>query len=472
VATVTLVAAAPYLLSWAPLANAALSAASWRIHGRATVGQASLGWFSPPALTELEVQSSDGSPLVTAPSVVTERPLWQIVVNDHVGQVRLERPEIHLVLRKDGSNLEDVLGRRLKVEMPPDEAQPPDGQRGQAGDSSKLPRADIRRGVDVHVVDLRIAWRTPDSQQEWNVDGINLAFGLRPAWTTASGSPELIVEHGTVIDHCRISQGMCNDVLHLVAPVLNKVTTAKGEFTIELDDWRLPLDQPQTGKLAGRLSLHEVVIESGSFVRQLAEKLRVEPMVELARESVVTFELRGGCIHHRDLEFRLPPLRLRSSGSVGFDESLDMLVEVAVELPEGIMAALPSARELTQKTLRIPITGTLSKPRIDTSAMGDTDLARVIDKLQQFGVHLARKHKTAAGDDGQVQAGKQSDDVLTTQAANLIDDLAKKWTKRGQSDEDDAADGDHEPGDEMPPKESKTKKALDRVLEGVRKLKK
>jgi hypothetical protein len=459
-----LVAAAPYLLSWTPLANTALRAASLRIHGRATVGQASLDWFSPPSLGELAVESNDGSPIVTAPSVTTERPLWQIVAKDDLGEVRLERPELHLLVRKDGSNLEDLLGRRFKVEVIDDGPAAPN--RGQAAKSPKVPPPNIRRSVNVRVVDLRVAWRTPHSEQEWNVDGINLAFGLRPGWTTASGSPELVVERGTVIDHCRISQGMCNDVLHLVAPVLNKVTTAKGEFSIDLDDWRLPVDRPETGKLGGRLSLHEVAVGPGSFVRELAEKLHVDSEIELARESVVTFELRDGRIHHHNLEFRLPPMRLRSSGAVGFDDSLDMLLEVTVELPDGIIAAVPSARELSQKTLRIPITGTLSKPRIDTSAMGDSDLARMIEKIEQIGGPLVRKYKKAAGDQGEAASAKPAD-ALLEQAADLVD-MAKKFTKR-RPKEKDAAPNDEEPGDEMPPKESKVQRALDRVLEGARK---
>ncbi|HUY35995.1 MAG TPA: hypothetical protein VMV69_24870 [Pirellulales bacterium] len=463
-AVVLLVAAAPYLLSWTPLANLALSGASWRIQGRATVGAASLGWFSQPALTDLEVRTRDGQPLVRAPNVALDRPLWQIVTRRDVGQVRLDRPELHLLFRQNGSNLEDLLGRRLKPQEPTGEATAPREGR---------PPADIQRGVDVRLVDLRVAWRTPASRQEWNVEGINLAFGLRPAWATAGGSPELVVERGVVVDHCRISKGMCDDFLDLAAPILSKATDVEGAFSIDLDDGRVPLDRPETGQLAGRLSLHRVAVGAGSFVDQLAEKLHVPPVVELARESVVTFELLDGRVHHRDLEFSLPPLRVRTHGSVGFDESLDMLAEIRVVLPEGITSALPTARALTEKTLLIPIIGTLSKPRIDVSAMGDTDLARVVDTLQQFGVYLARrKHPPAAGAGGAAEAPEPSDALFPPQAVDLLEDLAQKWSKRREKNKTNQPAGEPEKPAADDTRDSAEKRTLERVLDRMRKLKK
>jgi len=463
-AVVLLVAASPYLFSWPPLANFALGAASWRIQGRATVGAASLGWFSPPALNDLEVVPRKGPPLLKAPTIVIDRPLWQIVTQGHVGQVRIERPELHLLVRKDGSNLEDLLGRRIK---------PSERPSGEATAPRERPPADIKRSVDVRIVDLRVAWRTPDSPREWDVAGINLAFGLRPASSTAGVSPELLVGRGVVIDHCRISPGMCNDVLQLAAPILSKVTHAEGDFSIDLDDGRVPLDRPETGKLAGQLSLHSVKVGPGSFVHQLAENLRVAPEVELARESVVTFELVDGRIQHRDLEFSLPPLRVRTRGSVGFDDSLDMLAEIRVVLPDGITSASSSARQLTERTLQIPIKGTLSKPRIDVSAIGDTDLAHVIDALQKFGLHVAQRNRAAAaGENGAGEAGNQPGSPLPTQAADLLEDLAKKWSQRRKekNQEDDAGTSGVPEADEK--LDDPVGRTLDRVLDRVRKLKK
>jgi len=470
-AVVLLVAASPYLFSWPPLTNLAFSAASSRLQGRATVGAVSLSWFSPPALTDFEVVPREGPPLLKTPIIDIDRPLWQIVTHGHIGQVRIERPELHLLIRKDGSNLEDLLGRRLKpATQPTGEVTTPHA--GKTTASRERRPVAIKRSIDVRVVDLHVAWRTPDSPQEWDVAGVNLAFGLRPASATTGGSPELVVERGVVIDHCRISPGMCNDVLHLAAPILSKVTHAEGDFSIDLDDWRVPLDRPETGKLAGRLSLHSVAVGPGSFVHELAEKLRVAPVVELARESVVTFELVEGRIQHRDLEFSLPPLRVRTHGSVGFDESLDMLAEIRVVLPEEITSALASARQLTEKTLQIPIKGTLSKPRIDVSAMGDTDLARVIDSLQKFGLHVAQRNRPpAAGEEGAGEADKPGS-PLPSQAVDILEDLAKKWSQRDKESKNDRdADLPEIPEAEEKPNDP-VGRTLDRLLDRVRKLKK
>ncbi len=255
---------------------------------------------------------------------------------------------------------------------------------------------------------------------------------------------------------------MCDDVLKFVAPILSKVTRAQGEISIDLDDWRIPLGRPEQGKLGGRLALHDVEVGPGSFVRSLAELLHVPPNIALARESTVHFELVEGRVHHRDLEFELPGAKVRTSGSVGFDRTLDLLAEVRLQLPKKLTDQSELARSLSEKTLRIPITGTLSKPKLEAGFVRDLGLANLFNKLEGFGLKLP------GGATGETPEGAGSADgsdgkLLTDEAAALLEDLLRKLPERRKARREAAeVRGDDESApqaDSPPPK----RRMLDRL---------
>jgi hypothetical protein len=396
--------------------------------------------------------------LLAVAQVDLDRELWRLAAHpSDWGEIRVERPSLHLVLTAEGSNLQDVLGVPL-------------GQRRPAPGSAAAPRRAprIARKLDLRIADASVVWKTPEAAREWSVDGVNLAIGLRPTWAATSGSPEVLIERGMVLDHCKLSPGMCNDVLKYVAPILSKVTRAKGEISIDLDDWRLPLGHPEQGELGGRLALHEVEVGPGSFVRALAEALHVPPDVALARESIVRFELVDGRIRHRDLEFDLPGAHVRTSGSVGFDRTLDLLAEVELRLPAKLLAESPLARSLAEKTLKIPIGGTLARPRLAAGFVRELGLTALFDKLKGLGVKLPGGK--AADDSAPDQDGGK---LISAETAELLEDLLGKWNER-RREKRAAADGDAPQSDQNPGVEGEAarKRPLDRLRDRLRRSKK
>lgn len=440
VAALLLGVAAPYLFSWGPCRRLVLSAIPSRIHGVISAERASLGWFSSPVLEEFAIRTESGEPLIAVESVELEQPLWRLVSHpSDLGRIKAERPQLHLLLREHGSNFEDVF--RIPIRL-----------RSAAGHAAKKQpvaehpvaearTARVRRKIDLRLVDAAVVWQTPGAKQEWTIDKINLSLGLRPEWTTESGWPEILIERGVVVDHCQLSPGMCDDVLKFVAPILSKVTRAQGEISIDLDDWRIPLGHPEQGELGGRLALHDVEVGPGSFVRSLAELLHVPPNIALARESTVRFELVEGRVRHRDLEFELPGAKVRTSGSVGFDRTLDLLAEVHLQLPKKLTDQSELARSLSEKPLRIPITGTLSQPKLEAGFVRDLGLANLFDKLEGFGLKLPGGAATASGDTAEAggAAGGSDGKLLTDEAAALLEDLLRKWPERRKARREEAA---------------------------------
>lgn len=462
--TLAIVALGPTLLSWGPVRRFVLAVAPSRVHGTISAGSASLSWFSPPKIDDLKIDSHAGEPLLSAARIELERPLWRLAwTPSDLGEVQVEQARLRLVLTADGkSNLEEVLGIPIKVKRTGGGGG--DAARANSATAPPRPAPNIRRKLDLRLKDAEVVWRTPEATQEWSVAGINLAVGLRPAWSTASGLPEILIERGKVLDHCQLSPGMCNDALKYVAPILSKVTRAEGEISIDLDDWRLPLGHPELGELGGRLSLHNVEVGPGPFVRKLAEALHVPPDVAMARESIVRFELVDGRIEHHDLEFDLPGVHVRTSGSVGFDRSLDLLAEVDLRLPEKLLAESQLARTLSEKTLKIPIVGTLAEPRLEAGFVRELGLAKLFDKLESLGAKLPGGKAAAEGSSADASDGQ----LLSTETVELLEDMLAKWSERRRNKRQEAAESRAEADADQSQAEGAKPKTAKRPLERLR----
>jgi hypothetical protein len=195
----------------------------------------------------------------------------------------------------------------------------------------------------------------------------------------------------------QIDSATCQTAMKFIAPVLADATDARGSFAIELDGYRIPLAEPARGEIGGRLIVHSLEVSPGPMVRELTPLLtRLEP-VRLKQESVVPFRMTGGRIYHQGIELQFSDLVVRTSGSVGLaDQSVALMAEMPI--PPRWVANTPVAASLGNQVLRLPITGTLSRPQLDRD-----ELAKASRQL------LGR----TARDVIQTEVGKQLNRLLT-----------------------------------------------------------
>jgi translocation and assembly module TamB len=192
---------------------------------------------------------------------------------------------------------------------------------------------------------------------------------------------EVFVQPGRVADGVRINPRMCAGFLQYIAPVLAGVATAEGRFSIELDRCRIPLDDPTQSELAGRMIIHSVQVGPGPLVQEMAVLLGRATPAQLTRESVIPFQLAGGRVYHRDLVLAFPDLTVRTSGSVGLDQTVDIMAEMPIP-PKWLGSNELVSSALRNQRIRVPIAGTLSRPQIDR---------KTLDRLsQQFLDNAAR----------------------------------------------------------------------------------
>lgn len=100
---------APTIVAKTPLLGLVVNADTFNVDGTLDIRSASLGWFSPIRLWDVEVRDPEGGLFVRVPKVVGERSLLKILLNrSDWGDMRFEEPTLRLVLDAEGSNAERV----------------------------------------------------------------------------------------------------------------------------------------------------------------------------------------------------------------------------------------------------------------------------------------------------------------------------------------------------------------------------
>jgi hypothetical protein len=190
---------------------------------------------------------------------------------------------------------------------------------------------------------------------------------LEPSARLDPGPLEVTLAKGRVIERARLTPAACASALGYALPVLADVAQADGELSLELQSGRVPLADPTRGDVAGWLTIHSAQVSAGPLVRELSVLLKGPPSLTLAKDNVVPFRMVNGRVHHTGLELHFPELTIRTSGSVGLDGSLALVAEMPV--PPKWLGSGKLAQAIGNQTIRLPIGGTLSKPKIDERAL-------------------------------------------------------------------------------------------------------
>jgi hypothetical protein len=190
----------------------------------------------------------------------------------------------------------------------------------------------------------------------------------------------LALPAGPVLEKVELTDQFCDDWLKFIAPLLSQATRCSGQFSLDLDESLLPLTDPGSGSLAGRLHIERGQVLPGPLldeINNLIGKIAVgapqellgldKPLVQFAQQTVA-FELHEGRIYHEAVESTARGIIVRTHGSVGLDQSLEMVATIT--LSEELAGRSRFLSRLQGRALEIPIAGTLRRPKLDARAMG------------------------------------------------------------------------------------------------------
>ncbi len=207
----------------------------------------------------------------------------------------------------------------------------------------------------------------------------------------------LVLQSERVIDKVRLSPELCAGWLKYAAPIMADATRVDGRFSVVIANGALPISDPSTGEIAGQFAVHEAQLTPGPFAAQVvtivdrikaltkSRSLKPADLLSLAEQSAsptngggnrawvtlpeqeVPFRMTKGRVFHDGLTLVTKEATLRTRGSVGLDESLDLIVEVPVR--DEWIAQNKSLNSLRGKSLQIPVRGSLTQPQLDARAL-------------------------------------------------------------------------------------------------------
>ena len=216
--------------------------------------------------------------------------------------------------------------------------------------------------------------------------------------------PLLTLDPGQILTDVSISPGMCQDWLKYVAPLAADATRTEGKFSLSLQHAAIPLVRPATSHVQGGLLVDSARLGPGPLATQLidlSEQVRAIVQGRLPsstrRESTTwvlipqqetRFEVVDGRVHHDRFAFHVDNAVLYTRGSVGLDQSLALIVQVPIQ--DAWLERDRRLAALQGMTVEVPISGTLSRPRLDSKALEQLSgqvLRQTANRLLEEGIN-------------------------------------------------------------------------------------
>ena len=149
----------PAIIVNTPILGWIVRKASGSLKCSISVQSASLGWLSPISVKGIEIRDGQNQAMLEVATIASDKSLLAILRNySQLGQFRLEKPVISIVLRSDGSNVEDLLAN-FKSETP----------------EKKSP---TNVAVDLAIVDGTIKIIDQPAKQNWQFEKVNVNLNM------------------------------------------------------------------------------------------------------------------------------------------------------------------------------------------------------------------------------------------------------------------------------------------------------
>jgi hypothetical protein len=240
----------------------------------------------------------------------------------------------------------------------------------------------------------------------------------------------------TILDQETLTPQLCSQGLQLIAPMLADVVDVEGKISFRLDQFSVPVggaeeDQSQqSAKINGTITLADVSVSvNNKFTAQLVPLLRqfgaIDRNLEMtvSRSMEVSFQVVEERVHHQGLMFLLPvagsSFEIQSSGSVGFDETLDL--QLALGFPETVRGKSLLSKFLTAEPLAVHVTGTVDEPRFSLDSADG--LAGRLEGMLGSLRSRDRRVEDRAATGGDPKQSQSSDVTATGSVRNMFNGL-------------------------------------------------
>ncbi|MEZ6041219.1 MAG: hypothetical protein R3C20_11975 [Planctomycetaceae bacterium] len=176
---------------------------------------------------------------------------------------------------------------------------------------------------------------------------------------------------GSRIENLPITPELCRQWLGYLAPMMADSANVSGEVSARVERFDYHLNQPEASDIAATISIHHAEAAPGASLQSLLETLDVirrlgkSDRSSLVRSVVlpqqqIPIALRQGVVTHQGLIIELSGYRAQTSGAVGLNRQLQIMLDVPLEKATG-------GNDF--RSIRIPVRGTIDSPQPDTAGL-------------------------------------------------------------------------------------------------------
>jgi len=204
---------------------------------------------------------------------------------------------------------------------------------------------------------------------------------LSPQIDLRSEQPVLYLDRKRIMDHVELTPETARTMLKYINPLAADATAAEGKFSVDSEGVKVPLLDPMQMEANVIVTLHDVVVGAGPLAQQLigsAKQLQTmlrpdkvndrtyDTWLKMSEQSVPV-NVKDGRVYHDGIKFSHDDILVRTQGSVGLDQTIDMVAEIPIA--DGWLGSNEYLAGLKGQSISIPISGTVSKPVLDRSAI-------------------------------------------------------------------------------------------------------
>jgi hypothetical protein len=186
---------------------------------------------------------------------------------------------------------------------------------------------------------------------------------------------------GSRISNLQLTPQLCRDWVGFAIPLLANSTTVRGTVSARIEEFDYDFQQPERSVVSGVVSIHQAEAVPESGLRTLLQALDVirrsgNQSSNYASRSLTMPEqdlavtLQNGVVSHSGLAFDLADYRIRSSGQVGLDRSMRLVLDIPLEKMRG---------SSEYRSVQVPVGGTLDRWQPDTRRLLQNLGAREIE---------------------------------------------------------------------------------------------
>ena len=175
---------------------------------------------------------------------------------------------------------------------------------------------------------------------------------------------------GSRVENLQLTQDFCGAWLGYLSPMLAASLDVRGTLSARVEQFLWDFEHVAKSMVSGQVTIHQAQASPGGSLTVLLELFdlirkksgstsSVQEKALILPEQTVAVRVAQGFVVHEGLQMELSGYRLTSSGAVGFNQQLQLVLDVPLEKN----ASGPGS------TIRVPLRGTVKQPQPDTAAM-------------------------------------------------------------------------------------------------------